>query len=164
MSSRISIITSCKVTIVWGDYGVFLAFFHISSVPLTNARPASISKYLNKGRNIKYVLIRKKKSTYSTTEVTKGLWNTISCNGSSNLFWSRCYVEWNLGFESMLHGFFGDICTSAHVLIRTVCAWSDKSNFDVYRPAVLFGIITQFAYGVSQIWSEGAIDMGFQSV
>lgn len=64
----------------------------------------------------------------------------------------------------MLHGLLDDARAPAHVLVRAVGARADQADLDVDGPAVLLGVVAEFADGRREIGREGTVDVGLERV
>ena len=81
-----------------GDNGVGLALLDILTIPLTNARTASV------GKN-------------DTSELLEGLELTITSNGGANLLGTRRDKERSLGLETVVESITSDGGSAGHVLV-----------------------------------------------
>lgn len=103
MGGGVGVVTASEVTVVGRDDGVGLAFLHILTVPLSNARTASV------GEN-------------DTTKLLESLELAITRDGSTNLLRTGGDGEHRLGLDTVIKGIPGNGGGTGHVLIRRVGA------------------------------------------
>lgn len=136
----VSIVTTGEVTVVGRDNGVGLALLHIFTVPLANARTASVGKD-------------------DTTELLEGLELTITLNGGANLFRTRSDSEERFGLDAVIKSVTCNRGRTGHVLIRGVGARTNQTNLKVLRPLVSVNGLLELRDGGSKVRSEGTVDV-----
>lgn len=115
----------------------------LTSVPLTNARSASVGKD-------------------HATEVLEGLELTITLNGGANLLGTGSDGEEGFGLDAVVESVLGDGGGTAHVLVGGVGARADKTDLEVLRPAVGLDGLFELADWGGKIGSEGTVDVGLE--
>jgi len=140
MGGRVGIVTASEVTVVGRDDGVGLALLHVPTVPLSDARTASVGKD-------------------HRTELLKGLQLAITLNGSTDLLRTRSDSEQRLGLEAVVQGITGDGGGTGHVLIRGVGARTNQTDLELFRPLVGFNGLLELGDGGGQVRGERTVDV-----
>lgn len=143
VSGGVGVVTASEVTVVGGDDGVGLALLDILTVPLSNARTASVGKD-------------------DTTVLLEGLQLTVTLDSSANLLRTRGNGEERLGLQAVIEGIPGDRGGTGHVLIGGVGARADKTDLELLRPLVGLDSLLELGDGGSKIGSEGTVDVRLQ--
>lgn len=141
--SRIRIITASEVTVVGSDDGVNLAFLDVLSVPLANARSASVGQD-------------------DTTNILKGSNLSVTLNSGAYLFRSGGDSKLALRRQTVGGSLANDGRRAGHILVRRVGARTDERNLEFGGPAILLNLACKLRDGGSQIRSEGTVDMGLE--
>lgn len=123
--------------------GVGLSLLNILSVPLSDARSASVGK-------------DKTTSFFESSNLS------VPLNGSPNLLRSGGDGELGLQFQTSVLGLLEETGGARHVLVRRVGARTDESDLDLIRPSVLLADLGKLGDGGSEIGSEGTVDVGFE--
>ncbi len=137
----VAVVTTSEVTVVRGNNCVLHTLGDVLTVPLTNARAASVGE--NGG-----------------TSILEGLLDAITGNGSANLLRAGGDVEGNLELDASLASLLDNLGAAAEILVRGVGARANKTSRDSKRPASLLGVGTELINGVGEIGGEGAVDLG----
>lgn len=140
VSGRVAVVSPGEVTVVRRDDRVGLALLDVLTIPLTNARTASV------GEN-------------HTTELLEGLELTIALNGSANLLRARGDSEGSLGLQAVVESIASDRGGARHVLVRRVGARTDETNLEVLGPVVVLDGLAELGDGGGQIGGEGTVDV-----
>lgn len=140
VGSGVGIVTGSEVTVVRRDDRVLLALLDIATVPLSNARTASV------GKN-------------HTTELLEGLELTVTLNGSADLLGTGSDGEEGLGLDTVVESVTGNGSGTRHILVRGVGARSDKTDLHLLGPAVGLDSLLELADGGGKIGSEGTVDV-----
>ena len=136
----VSVVTTGEVTVVGRDDGVGLALLHILTVPLANARTASVGKD-------------------DTTELLEGLELTVTLNGGADLLRTRGDSEERLRLDAVVKSVTGNGSGTGHVLIRGVGARTNQTDLEVLRPLVGVDSLLELGYGGSKVRSEWTVDV-----
>ncbi|KAJ8956724.1 hypothetical protein NQ318_014079 [Aromia moschata] len=86
----------------------------------------------------------------------------VPLDGSPHLLGARCHVERYGRLDAVRHRLLGYAGAPAHVLVGAVGAGADQADLDLVWPAVLLGVLTQLTYGIAQVGSEWAVNVGLQ--
>lgn len=140
VSSGVTIVTTSEVTVVGRDDGVGLTLLDVLTVPLTNARTASV------GKNDTAVLL-------------ESLQLTITGNGGANLLGTGGDSEDRLGLETVVQSVTRDGGATGHVLVRRVGARANQTDLQVLGPVVVLNGLGELGDGGSQIGGEGTVDV-----
>ena len=139
----VGVVTASEVTVVGGDDRVGLALLNILTVPLSNARTASVGKD-------------------DTTVLLEGLQLTITLNSGANLLRTGGNGEERLGLQAMIKGIPGDRGGTGHVLIGGVGARTDETDLELFRPLIGLDSLLELGDGGSKIGSEGTVNVRLQ--
>ncbi|PMB63621.1 hypothetical protein BM221_010520 [Beauveria bassiana] len=125
VSCGISVISTSKVTVVRRQDGIGFTFLDVGTIPLTNARTASVSKN-------------------NATELLKCLKLTVAGDGGTNLFRSRGDGESSLGLDSVVKSITSDRRSAGHVFVGRVGARANQTDPELLRPAILLDSLAEF--------------------
>jgi len=145
VGSRVAIVTTGEVAVVGRDNGVDLALLDVLTIPLADARTASV------GQN-------------DTTELLEGLELAVALNGGTDLLRTRGNGEDGLGLQTVIEGIAGNSSTAVHVLVRGVGAGADEADLELLRPAISLDRLSELRDRRSKIRSERAVDVGLKLV
>lgn len=145
MGSRVGIVTSSKVSVVGRDDGILFALFDVMAVPLADTGSTGIGK------------------DHPASLLERGEL-TVSCDCRADLFGAGGDGELRLDFEAVFEGLAGDGGGAGHVLVGGVCARSNESDFEFFRPAMFLDGFLEFGDWGGEIGREGAVDVGFQGI
>lgn len=158
MGGRIGIVTTREVTVVRGDdyrqgvslylindsprvrTRVDLTLLDILTIPLTNARPASIGKD-------------------NTADIFEYSDLAVTVDRGANLLGTRSNGELRLCLEAVISCLLCDGRAAGHVFVRRVGARADQCNLEFLWPFVLLDLLSEFGDGGGEIGSEGTVDM-----
>jgi hypothetical protein len=143
VGSGVTVVSASEVTVVGGDDRVGGALLDIASVPLTNARTASVGED-------------------HTTELLEGLELTVTLNGGTNLLRTGGDSEGSLGLDTVVEGITGNGGSAGHILVRGVGARADQTDLELVGPAVVLDSLAELGDGSSQIGGEGTVDVGLE--
>lgn len=145
VSGGVTVVSASEVSVEGRDDGVGSTLLDVLSVPLTDARTASV------GHD-------------NTAELLKGLELTIAGNGSANLLGTGGDGEDGLSLDTVVDGVTSDGGSSGHVLVRGVGARADETDLELLGPVVILDGLAELGDGSGQIGSEGTVDMGLKLV
>ena len=140
MGSGVRVVAAGEVAVVRGDDGVGLAFLHIATIPLANARTAGVGED-------------------DTTNLFEDADDAITVDSSTDLLGTGGNREFALDAQTMIAGFLCDRRSAGHVLVRRVCARSDEADLELLWPSVLLGFLGKLRYWRSKIGSERTVDV-----
>jgi hypothetical protein len=140
VSSGVTVVSAGEVTVVRRDDRVGLTLLDITSVPLTNARTASVGKD-------------------DTAELLEGLELTVTLNGGTDLLGTRGDSEGRLGLDTVVEGITSDRGGTGHILVRGVGARTNQTDLELLGPAVLLDSLAELGDRSSQIRSERTVDV-----
>jgi hypothetical protein len=143
VSGGVTVVSAGEVTVVRRDDRVGLTLLYITSVPLTNARTASVGKD-------------------DTAELLEGLELTVTLNGGTDLLRTRGDSEGRLGLDTMVEGITSDRGGTGHILVRGVGARTNQTDLELLGPAILLDSLAELGDRSSQIRSEGTVDVGLE--
>jgi hypothetical protein len=145
VGSRVGIVTASEVTVVGSDDRVLLTLLDVLTIPLTNAGTASVGKD-------------------NTTSLGKSVHDTVTFDGSTNLFGTRGDGVLSLSLNSVSSSLFSEGSRASHIFVRRVGAGTDETNTEISGPVVLDDSFLELRDGGGKIRSEGTVDMGFKLV
>ncbi len=139
----VSVVSSAKVTVKGSDDRVFLAFFHILAIPLSDARAACVGEDFS-------------------ADFGEGVELTIAGDGVLDLVGAGGDEEEAFDFESSISGLFGEVCGAADIFVRRVGAATDQCAFE-FRGVAFFGDISgHLRDRARKVGGKGADDIGFE--
>jgi len=122
---------------------VLLALLGVLTIPLANARSASVGED-NGARSLKLANL------------------AIASNGGTDLLRSGGDGELALEVEAVVERLLHDGSRARHVLVRRVGARADETDLDLVGPAVLLGLLGELGDGGGKVGGEGAVDVGLE--
>jgi hypothetical protein len=140
VSRGVGVVTSGEVTVVRRQDGVGLTLLDVLTVPLTDARTASV------GKN-------------DTTELLEGGELAVTRNSGTDLLGTRGDSVDGLRLDTVVKGVTGDRSGARHVLVGGVGARSDQTDLELSRPALLLDGLLPLGKGSGQVRGEGSVDV-----
>lgn len=125
--------------------GVGLALLDIASIPLADARTASVRQN-------------------NSTNLFKGSHLTVALDGRADLFRAGGNREFALGRQSVFVRLSRDGCGAGHVLVRRVGAGTNETDLQLGWPPILLNSLLKFGYRGSEIGSERSVDVRLELV
>jgi len=139
----VGIVTTGKVSVVGSDDRVLLSLLDVLPVPLSDTGSTGV------GEN-------------DSTNVLKGLHESVTGDGSPDLLGTGGDSELGLGLQTVSLGLLGDGGRSGHVLVRRVGARSNKTDLELLGPVVVLDGLGELGDGGGEIRGEGTVDVGLE--
>lgn len=145
VGGRVGVVTASEVTVVGRDDRVGFALLDVSTVPLANARTASV------GEN-------------DTTEFLQSLQLAITLDGGTDLLRTGGDSEGRLSLDTVVESVTGDSGSARHVFVRGVGARADQTNLELFGPLVGVNSLLELGDRGGKVGGEGTVDVRLELV
>ncbi len=139
----VSVVTGAKVSVKGGDDGVFLTFFDVFALPLTDTRATGVGEDL-------------------TADLGEGFELTVAGDGVLDLVRTGGDHKEAFDFESGVSGLFGKVCGAADIFVRRVGTATDECAFEFGGVAFFGDVSGHLGDGSGEVRCKGSDDVGFE--